>query len=112
MVLRAADRRFGLVEGWDAVLRDPRAPEQVTHRQVELLRQRIYGLALGYEDINNHDTLREDLVWQTAMDRTTALASSPTLCRLENRADRRAAVEMHRVLVEKFIASLAAPPAN
>src|SRR5271168_5564451 len=66
MLLRAADRRLGLVEGWDAVLPDPRDPLQITHRQVELLRQRIYGLALGYEDLNDHDTLREDLLWQTA----------------------------------------------
>jgi len=112
MLLRAADRRLGLVEGWDAVLPDPRDPLQITHRQVELLRQRIYGLALGYEDLNDHDTLREDLLWQTAVERATALASSPTLCRWENRADRRAAVEMHRVLVEKFIASFAEPPAE
>jgi hypothetical protein len=105
MLLREADRRLGLIEALDGVLLDPRNPELITHRQIDLLRQRIYGLAAGYEDLNDHDTLRNDLVWQSAVERDTALASSPTLCRLENRADRRAAWKFHEVLLEKFIAS-------
>lgn len=76
------------------------------------MRQRIYGLALGYEDLNDHDTLRHDLAWQSAVERDTALGSSPTLCRLEARASRRSAVAMHAVLLEKFIASFAAAPAE
>ncbi len=94
----------------DEVLTDPRDPLQITHRQVDLLRQRIYGLALGYEDLNDHDTLRHDLAWQTAVERDDALASSPTLCRLEQRVDRKAAVAFHEVLVEQFIASFASAP--
>src|SRR4051812_32050582 len=83
MLLREADRRLGLVAALDEVLPDPRHPIFITHQQVDLLRQRIYGLALGYEDLNDHDTLRHDLAWQTAVERETPLASSPTLCRLE-----------------------------
>lgn len=45
------------------------------------------------------------LVWQTAVEGDSALASSPTLCRLENRAERQVAWKFHEVLVEKFIAS-------
>ena len=41
-----------VVHKQSAVLPDPRDPLQITHRQVDLLRQRIYGLALGYEDIS------------------------------------------------------------
>jgi hypothetical protein len=110
MLLRAADRRLGLVAALDAVLPDPRDPLQVTHAQVDLLRQRIYGLALGYEDLNDHDTLRHDLAWQTAVERAEPLASSPTLCRLEQRADRKAAWAFHQVLIEQFIASFAEAP--
>jgi hypothetical protein len=110
MLLREADRRLGLVAALDAVLPDPRDPLQITHQQVDLLRQRIYGLALGYEDLNDHDTLRNDLAWQTAVERGEALASSPTLCRLEQRADRKAAWAFHQVLVEQFIASFAETP--
>jgi hypothetical protein len=50
------------------------------------------------------------LAWQTALERDSELASSPTLCRLEQRVDRRAAVSFHRVLLEKFIASFAEVP--
>ena len=91
----------------DAVLPDPRDPSLITHRQVDLLRQRIYGLALGYENLNDHDTLRHDPAWQCAVERTETLASSPTLCRLEHRVDRRAAVAFHAVLLGGFVASFA-----
>jgi hypothetical protein len=110
LLLREADRRLGLVEALDMALPDPRNPELITHRQSDLLRQRIYGLALGYEDLNDHGSLRRDLAWQTALERDSELASSPTLCRLEQRVDRRAAVSFHRVLLEKFIASFAEVP--
>jgi hypothetical protein len=110
LLLREADRRLGLVAALDAVLVDPRDPDLITHRQVDLLRQRIYGLAAGYEDLNDHATLRRDLAFQTALERDTELASAPTLCRLEQRANRRAAVAFHQVLIEQFIASFAEPP--
>ena len=90
LLLREADRRLGLTAALDKVLADPRDPLLITHPQVELLRQRIYGLAAGYEDLNDHDSLRHDLVWQTAVERDEPLASGPTLCRLEARVDREA----------------------
>ncbi len=110
MLLREADRRLGLTKALDGVLLDPRDPLLITHPQVELLRQRIYGLAAGYEDLNDHDSLRHDLVWQTAVERDEPLASSPTLCRLEARVDREAAVGFHRVFIEQFIASFKEAP--
>jgi len=110
LLLRQADRRLGLVAALDRVLADPRHPLSIVHAQVDLLRQRIYGLALGYEDLNDHATLRRDLAWQTALERDEELASSPTLCRLENRVNRQAAFAFHRVLVEKFIASFQEAP--
>ncbi len=82
----------------------------VRHRQLTLLRQRVYALCQGYEDLNDHDPLRGDLALQTATGQDQALGSSPTLCRLENRMDRQAAVAIHQVLVEQFIASFAEPP--
>jgi hypothetical protein len=109
-LLRQADRLLGLTAALDRVLPDPRHPLFIVHRQVDLLRQRIFGLALGYEDLNDHTTPRRDLAWQTALGRTEELASSPTLCRLENRVNRQAVVAFHRVLVEKFIASFRVAP--
>ena len=109
-LLRQTDRRLGLTKALAKVLPDPRAPERIEHPLLALVRQRVYGLAQGYEDLNDHDTLRHDLAWQTAVERDRPLASSPTLCRLENRADRQVAWAVHAVIVEKFIASFAQPP--
>lgn len=110
MLLRQVDRKLGLCEALDKVIQDPRNPDLITHGQVDLLRQRIYGIALGYEDLNDHDTLRSDAAWQTAVERDEELASSPTLCRLENRAARATAVALSRVLVEQFVTSFAQAP--
>ena len=111
-LLRQTDRRIGLTQALAKVLPDPRDPGRVKHPLLSLIRQRLYGLAAGYEDLNDHDTLRHDLAWQTAVERDRALASSPTLCRLENRADRQVAWAVHAVLVNQFIASFAQAPAE
>ena len=110
LLLRQADRRLGLTARMAKAVDDPRNPALCDHSQLSMLRQRVYGLALGYEDLNDHATLRVDPAIQTAVERDTDLASSPTLCRFENRADRRAALAIHEVLVETFIASFAEPP--
>jgi hypothetical protein len=115
LLLREADRQIGLVDALDAAIPDPRNPELVLHPQRTLLAQRLFGLAAGYEDLNDHDRLRHDPLWQAATDHPataglTELASPPTLCRLENRIDRKTLVRIASVLVERFIASFASPP--
>ena len=104
MLLNQVDEKLGLSKALDNAIQDPRNPYLITHEQQNLIKQRVYGLALGYEDLNDHDTLRKDLAWQTAMQGDEELASSPTLCRLEVRADRSTAVKIHKVFVEQFIA--------
>jgi len=111
-LLRQLDRQLGLTKALAQVLPDPRAPALIEHSHLALLRQRLYGLCHGYEDLNDHDTLRHDPAWQTAVEQIKPLASSPTLCRLENRADRAAAWAMHGILVDQFIASFDAAPAE
>ena len=103
LLLRQADRLTGLMEAIDRALPDQRDPKLITHSQLSLLRQRVYGLALGYEDLNDHERLRADAAIQTAVDRDTELGSRATLCRFEQRSDREAAVGMHRVLVEALV---------
>ena len=105
LLLRRLDERIGLSRAAAAVLSDPRDLARITHSLRDLLAQRIYGLCCGYEDLNDHDTLRSDLLMQTAVGRVDALASAPTLSRLETRATRAQAVALHGVLVEQFIAS-------
>ena len=110
LLLRQADRHLGLLEAVNAALPDPRDSRYVQHDQLALLRQRVYALCQGYEDLNDHDSLRTDLAFQTAVEQDQVLGSSPTLCRLENRIDRKAAVAIHQVLMERFIASFSDPP--
>ena len=108
LLLREADRRIGLLAALDAAIPDPRNPALITHPQRAMLAQRVFGLALGYEALNDHQRLREDPVWQAATDHPgrdddPALASPPTLCRLENRVTRASPVRMAAVLVDQFI---------
>jgi len=110
LLLRRVDERIGLSRAAAAVLSDPRDPARIKHSLRDLLAQRIYGLCCGYEDLNDHDTLRDDLLMQTAVGRVDALASSPTLSRLETRATRAQAVALHGVLVDQFITSHQTPP--
>ncbi|MGH8760826.1 MAG: IS1380 family transposase [Burkholderiales bacterium] len=109
-LLRKLERRLGLLDAVARVLADPRDPERIEHSVLDMLRQRVFGLVQGYEDLNDHAALRNDVLMQTACERDTALASAPTLCRLENRASRAAAWAIHGVIVEKFIASFKRPP--
>lgn len=114
LLLREADRRLGLLDALDRAIPDPRNPDLITHTQRSLLAQRVFGLACGYEDLNDHSSLRHDPLWQALAERApdpeAPLASAPTLCRLENRVQRRALFEVSRVLVEQFIASFDQPP--
>jgi hypothetical protein len=110
LLLREVERRLGLLRAVSEVLPDPRSPLLVRHPTEHLLRQRVFALCQGYEDLNDHDRLRDDLALQTALERDTPAASSPTLCRFENRADRAAAVATQRILVDQFIASFEQAP--
>lgn len=110
LLLRELDRRLGLLDAAAGVLADPRDPQRIQHSTAAMLKQRVFGLCLGYEDLNDHAELRQDLLLQTAVERDCPLASAPTLCRLENRASRAAAWALHEVLIENFIISFTAPP--
>jgi hypothetical protein len=110
LLIRQADRLTGLTRALGKVLKDNRFRNKVKHDLLSMLRQRVYGLALGHEDLNDHDTLRADLALQTAVEKDQVLASSPTLCRFENRADRDAAIAVHKVLLEQFISSFKKAP--
>lgn len=111
LLLQQADELLGLTKSISAVLEDPRREKSCQHSLLEMLRQRVYSLATGYEDLNDHDTLRHDLALQTAVGSHGALSSAPTLCRFENRADRRVAYAIEQKLLEQFIKSFkTAPP--
>ncbi len=110
MLLGATDRKLGLIEAAARCIADPRSPLLITHQVRDMLRQRVYGLALGWEDLNDHAALRCDVAMQTAVGVDRDVASAPTLCRLEKWADRATAARLHEVLVEQFIASFKSAP--
>jgi len=91
LLLREVDRKLKLTRRLAACLSDPRDPGRVIHDQHTMLAQRVFGIALGYEDLNDHDTLRSDplfsILAERGPDSEQPLASSPTLCRLENRVE-------------------------
>ena len=111
LLLGATDRAIGLVERFAACFADGRTPERVVHEVATLVGQRVFGIALGYEDLIDHDRLRHDPVlgvvlgrlearhgaarrspararstgWSTAPRKPTATAGSPTTARRSRR---------------------------
>jgi hypothetical protein len=110
MLLGETDRKLGLLEAAARCIPDPRNPLLIKHAVRDMLRQRVYGLALGWEDLSDHGSLREDVAMQTAVGVEREVASAPTLCRLENWADKRTAWRLHQVLIDQFIASFKKAP--
>jgi len=114
LVLRELDKHIGLIDAINGCIPDPRNQFFIAHQQKTMLAQRIFGIALGYEDLNDHQTLREDPLFQILSERgikdDLPLASPPTLCRLENRIDRKTLADIAKVFVETFIASFTKPP--
>jgi hypothetical protein len=122
LLLREVDRKIGLLRRLAGCFSDGRWPELVTHRLPELLAQRIYGLALGYEDLNDHEQLRTDPLLGLLSGKRRLeepLAGKSTLNRLElvGRTERYhrigySAEAIDRLLVDLYIESHAAPPAE
>ena len=97
LLLCETDRKLGLLDRFAECFADHRAQEWVEHSVEDLLRQRVFALALGYEDLNDHDDLRRDALLATCVgksdptgegrsrerDRGSALAGKSTLNRLE-----------------------------
>ena len=86
LLLRETDRRLNLLPRLAQSFLDGRAPDRVEHSILEMVSQRVYGLALGYEDLNDHEQLRIDplfsvLAGREELDRP--LAGKSTLNRLE-----------------------------
>jgi hypothetical protein len=120
LLLREADRKIKLLERVAACFSDGRNPELVEHKLSEMLAQRIYALALGYEDLNDHEQLRRDpllgvLSGKRRLDEP--LAGKSTLNRLElvGRSERYhkigySAEAIDLLLLDLYIESHAAMP--
>lgn len=109
LLLREVDKRLGLMDALAGCFSDPRDPAKTRHTLRTLLAQRVFAIALGYEDLNDHDQLRRDPLMQLLSERpfdpAQPLASASTLCRWENRIDRATLVRLASVFVRQFIDS-------
>ena len=135
LLLREVEKRTGIIAQFAACFRDHRQAERIEHGVEELVAQRVYGLALGYEDLNDHDELRRDpllgVLTEKAdpsgqsrarpRDRGKALAGKSTLNRLELTAaevkegERYKKIELDFAAVERlwgklFLQAHGAPP--
>lgn len=112
LVVREFDERIGLTEQFAAALDDTRRDPD--HSMLSMVRQRIYGILAGYEDQNDHDTLRYDPVFQLICDRIpedeSQTASQPTLSRFENAIDIKSLFRLRELLIDQFLDSFDAPP--
>ena len=107
ILLKAADRRLGLIPRLAEALIDEREPGKVRHALEDLLGQRIYGLALGYEDANDAARLADDPMHKLLLGRDPvtgdALASQPTLSRFENGVTRGELLALSEALFEAVL---------
>ena len=120
LLLREVDKRLDLIRRISECIPDPRSPLRTAHPQSELLTSRIFGIAAGYEDANDHDQLRHDPAFQVAAGRTPAeykyddelfpLASPATHSRFENRITSEVIFKIHETIVDTFLDSYQSPP--
>jgi len=102
LLLKEVEARTGLLAGAARCFTDHRQPERVEHRVEELVAQRVMGLALGYEDLNDHDELRHDALFAAVVGKVEALAGKSTLNRLElTRADASAASRYKKIVADE-----------
>ena len=86
LLLRQTDKRLNLLPRLAECFLDGRNPDLVEHSILEMLSQRVYALALGYEDLNDHEQLRNDPVFGVLAGRKELdepLAGKSTLNRME-----------------------------
>jgi hypothetical protein len=112
LLVRPFDEKIGFTEAISRILPDHRDPRFVLHAQVDLIRQRIYQIIAGYEDVNDATLLRHDPIFKTVAGRCPEdlpLGSQPTLSRLENRIAMDVQMELVDAQVRQFIATRPEP---
>jgi hypothetical protein len=110
LLLSQVDLKLGLTKSFANSIEDTRVKGQIEHSQHQMLKQRVYGIGFGYEDVNDQDSLRIEPGFQTIVGETKELASGPTICRFENRANKGWAWEAHRCFFNAFVSSFETPP--
>jgi hypothetical protein len=107
VLLKAADRKLGLLKRLASCLRDRRDRSRIEHDLLELLSQRVYAIACGYPDANDAARLADDPIHKMLLDRDAidgdTLASQPTLSRFENSVGPRELFRLGEALADVVI---------
>lgn len=116
-ILGAVDRRIGMIDRLTAAITDFRDARYITHSLRDLLTQRIFQIACGYEDGNDANTLRNDPMFKLAAERVplatdNLLACGATQSRMENALRRSDLYRMAEALVLQFIAGYHSAPTS
>ena len=109
LLLREVEKQIGIIKALASVITDNRDSRYVSHQTSDLLTQRIFQIAAGYEDANDCDALKNDPILKMCADRQPesdpALASQSTMSRFENSISRTNLYRLARVLADQFIQS-------
>jgi Transposase DDE domain group 1 len=108
LLLREVELRLRVAERLAACIKDPRAPDQITHRLADIIRFRLLMISAGYEDGNDASSLRGDPMFKSALDLVPSdrdLCSQSTISRLENLPDARTLLRMGGAMVDLYCAS-------
>ena len=89
-------------------INDVRDKSMIKHDVEDMLKQRVYSLASGYEDLNDHTQVRKDSLFKLLFNKSDNLASPSTLCRFENSVN--PTIKYQEILVEAFINSYKSAP--
>ena len=111
-LLSLADKRLNLTKRLAGFLTDPRDQNKTLYPLLQLVRQRIYGIGLGYEDVNDHDFLRYDVGFQTAINTDKTSAGKSTVNRVEKVVTDEDMWRINELLVNVFIESFDSPPSE
>ena len=107
ILLKAAERTYGLVKALAGCLFDTRAPDKIRHTLADLFGQRIFGIACGHPDCNDAERLADDPIHKLLLGRDPEagepLASQPTLSRFENAVNGCALYRMADELARRVI---------
>jgi hypothetical protein len=108
LLLREVELRLRVAERLAACIKDPRAPDQITHSLADIIRFRLLMISAGYEDGNDASSLRGDPMFKSALDLVPSdrdLCSQSTISRLENLPDARTLLRMGGAMVDLYCAS-------
>ena len=105
LLLREVEEQSRIIARISKCIYDKRHASYVRHEVKTLLSQRIYGIACGYEDVNDQDKLRDDLCFQTCVGKEEQMGCSSTISRFENSITRETIVKISKEMVELFIES-------